>query len=487
MERVKKNSREKISFGLFIQSVSDAVCKGAILLVLLVASLILILFMPFVIKKEIIFEMPLTGLTILNILSFGGEYGYNFSGTVYMFQLPGIVPVVYLISLIFILISVGMVVWFNFIRRQDKKWIGYMFFVMALYFAAVFMVFISLETPQTDIYGETVPMRQSYNPSSCLLILTLIYAFSGLMQVTMKLARLRRIKRFWFIYLMLIPGLLYIAVFEIYPLFLQIVMAFKDYKLATGVWGSEWIGLGNLEQIFSDRNIYGAILNTFYLSFLFMLTGIFPSLIFALMLFEMKSDRTRKVVQTISYLPHFFSWVIIYAIVYAFLGTQGIVNSVLEKLGLGSVNFLMSKGWFIPILLITDIWKGMGWGTIIFLAALSGVDPSLYDAAAVDGAGPIRKLFNITLPSIAPVFMFILIMNIGNLLKGANGEQLLMFASSVTKRDATTIGTWLYWEGLKKTQFGLGAAMSFFQSVVGLIMVLGANQLSKKLIGRSII
>lgn len=288
-------------------------------------------------------------------------------------------------------------------------------------------------------------------------------------------------------YLILTPPMIYILIFEVYPLFLQVVLAFKDYRLDRGIWGSQWVGIQNFVHIFSDPTVYGAILNTFYLSFLFMLTGAFPSLVFAIMLFEIKSNTVRKVTQSISYIPHFFSWVIIYAIVYALLGNTGVVNSIIVKLGLDRIAFFTDKNAFIPMILITDLWKGLGWGTIIFLAALSGVDQSLYDAAAVDGAGPMRKLFSVTIPAILPVFLFILIMNIGNLLKGVNGEQLLLFSTPVTKDQATVIGTWLYWEGLSGMQYGLGSAMSFFQSFVGLFMVLGCNYLSKKWIGRSII
>lgn len=189
--------------------------------------------------------------------------------------------------------------------------------------------------------------------------------------------------------------------------------------------------------------------------------------------------RAKKVVQTVVYIPHFFSWVIIYAITYAFLNEEGLLSTWLGT----SSSILTDSDWFIPIVIITNIWKELGWGTILYLAALSSVPPELYEAAKLDGAGPWQRVWRITLPSILPIVMYLLIINLGQILKNAGGEQLLLFANAVTKPQAMVIDTWLYWESLGELKYSLGAAMSFFQAAVGMVLVFGCNRLSKKTTG----
>ena len=277
-----------------------------------------------------------------------------------------------------------------------------------------------------------------------------------------------------------------IFIFSLYPILLQTILSFKNYKIDNGIWKSDWVGLANFNLIFTDQQMLHLLKNTIFISCCRMFLGIVPPLILAILLFDMAMPRFRKILQTIIYIPHFFSWVIIFAIAYAFVNQEGIINNILVSLGYDRVTFFNNDDVFYPLIFITDIWKELGWGTILFLAALSGVDPNLYEAASVDGAGAMDKLFKITLPSIAPTITFVSIMAVGNVLKGAGGEQLLLFGTD-QMQSAQTIDTWVIWQGLKGLQYGLSAAVSFFQSVVGIVLVLLCNKFSKKFANMGII
>ena len=215
---------------------------------------------------------------------------------------------------------------------------------------------------------------------------------------------------------------------------------------------------------------------TIYISVLRLIVGIIPPLILSVCLYDLKSSKMRSVFQNIVYIPHFFSWVVVYAITYSLLSPEGLMNSVFGT----SVDYMVSKKYFLTIVIVTSIWKELGWGTILYLAALSGVDTSLFEAAKIDGAKPLQRVVHITLPSIRNTIVFLTVMSLGNILKGAGGEQLLLFYSATTKDQALVIDTWLVWYGMKELQYSLGAAMSFFQSAIGMIMVLGCNYISKK-------
>ena len=204
--------------------------------------------------------------------------------------------------------------------------------------------------------------------------------------------------------------------------------------------------------------------NTLYISLLKLIGATVPPLLLSIFLYDMRMMRAKKVVQTIVYIPHFFSWVIIYAITYAFLNEEGLLSTWLGT----SSSILTDPDWFIFIVVLTNIWKELGWGTILYLAALSSVPPELYEAAKLDGAGPWQRVWRITLPSILPIVMYLLIINLGQILKNAGGEQLLLFANAVTKPKAMVIDTWLYWSSLGELKYSLGAAMSFFQAAVGM-------------------
>ncbi len=289
------------------------------------------------------------------------------------------------------------------------------------------------------------------------------------------------LKKYWFIYLLILPGILSTLIYSYGPMILQAVLAFTDYKFADGIFGSEFVGFGNFVRLFTQLPEFGRLVdNTVVISLLSFVCGFFPSLILAIMLFDLSSDRLRKVSQTIVYIPYFFSWVIVYGLSYGLLSNTGILNSVIVALGGESVAFLMEPKYIRTILMVTSIWKGVGWGTIIYLAAMQGIDTNLYDVAKLDGCGPIRRTFVVTLPGIKNIMVFLLVLALGGLLSGGNTEQILLFYSPATYSKADTIGTWLYRIGLRQFEYSLGAAMSFLQSTIGMILVLVANRIAVK-------
>jgi len=296
----------------------------------------------------------------------------------------------------------------------------------------------------------------------------------------------RRVAAHKTLYLLFLPVLLYYALIRYWPIGLAWIVAFKDLKLGAGVWGSKWIGLENFRIIFSDPQLVKVLRNTVEISLLRIVFGFVPPIVLAVMFHDLASRWFKKVTQTIVYIPHFFSWVIVYGIVFAMFSTgTGLINNVLEAIGFPRKEFLLDQDWFRPILIGSAIWKEIGWGTIIYLAALATVDPQLYEAAAIDGAGPLRRVYHITLPGLSSVIIFLICLQLGTVLY-AGGEQILLFYNQAVLDKADVVDTWIYRESLGRMQFSIGTAMGLFQSFVGMILVLATNALSKKIAGRSI-
>ena len=197
----------------------------------------------------------------------------------------------------------------------------------------------------------------------------------------------------------------------------------------------------------------------------------------------MTNERFRRISQSILYIPHFFSWVVIYGIVLVLFQKEGYINGVRAAMGLPAKEYLMLKEYFLPLLIGTGLWKELGWSTIIYLAALTGINPELYEVAKIDGAGPIRRIVAITLPGILPVIVFVLTMNLGSLLSAAGTEQILLFYSPSNYSISDVIGTWVYRQGLGSMKYGLSAAVSVIESTVGLALVLLCNRLAIRLAG----
>ena len=293
-------------------------------------------------------------------------------------------------------------------------------------------------------------------------------------------SRIRKIKLYRWCYVMFLPVLAYLLVFRYWPLISQFVLACVDYNLGKGIFGSKFVGLANFQRMFTSRNFWNIVWNTVAIAGLKILWGFLPPIVLAVFLNDMLSRRYRKISQTIVYIPHFLSWIIVYGVAYAFLSQGfGILNDWLEFFGLKRQNFLVSSGAFRSIIVITHLWKTMGWGTIIYLAALSGVDVALYEAASIDGANVWQRLRHITLPSIKPVVVFVLTLSLGSILT-SGFEQVLLFQTTATYSVSDTLETWTYRRGLIDMEFSFATAVGLVQSIVGLVMVLTSNVLSKK-------
>lgn len=288
------------------------------------------------------------------------------------------------------------------------------------------------------------------------------------------------LKRDLQLYLMVLVPIFFVVLFKYAPMF-GIVIAFKDYKIAKGFWGSEWVGFEVFLDMFAKRDFLRAVRNTLILNILDLILSFTAPIVLALLLNEIKSVKMKRVNQTLLYLPHFLSWVIIGAIAYQLLSVgNGIVNNIIEGLGGTRIPFLQSDThWLISYLLI-GVWQSMGWGTIIYLAAISSINPELYEAATVDGANRWRKMWNVTLPGIRVTIVTLLIMNLGRLM-GGSFERIYAMANKATTEYTTTIEVLVYRWGIEGGNFSRATALGLFQAVIGLILVLLADRVAKKL------
>ncbi len=286
-------------------------------------------------------------------------------------------------------------------------------------------------------------------------------------------------KREWQIYVLLLPTILWFALFLYKPMYgLQI--AFKDYSIFRGIDGSPWIGFEHFRTLFENDQFLRAIRNTVIISFFTLLFGFPAPIILALMFNEILSQTYKRAAQTIVYLPHFISTVIIAGIVItAFSPSAGIVNTVLEWLGMDPVYFLTKPEWFRPIFIGSGIWQEAGFQSIVYLAAIAGVNPSLYESAVVDGASRWQMVWKVTLPSILPTIIIMLIIRIGNLLE-VGFELIILLYQPATYETADVINTFIYRQGLQQGQYDLAAAAGLFNAVVAFVLVMTANTISKR-------
>lgn len=290
----------------------------------------------------------------------------------------------------------------------------------------------------------------------------------------------RRLWRNKLLYLMILPGFIYFLIFKYVPMF-GLVISFQDYKPFKGILGSEWVGFKHFERLFTQPDFWNILSNTLILFGMNLLFYFPVPIILALMLNEVRISFFKKFFQTLVYLPHFMSWVIIVSISYVMLTMDGgIINELLAYLGFGKINFLLSPEWFRPTYIIQVIWREAGWGTIIYLAAIASVDPQLYEAARMDGAGRLRQIWHITLPAIRSVIIVLLILKIGDVLE-LGFEHVYLLLNSMNREVAEIIDTYVYTAGLRQMQFSYSSAVGFFKSLVGLVLVMMANRLSKKM------
>lgn len=298
------------------------------------------------------------------------------------------------------------------------------------------------------------------------------------------------LRQHWVLYLMLIPGLFFLFIYKLLPLWgLQI--AFKNYKIfaAETPWkaitASEWVGLRHFKKLFASSQFAKVLRNTLEINFLKIL-WLFPiPILCAILLNEIRNAFYRKLCQTMIYVPYFFSWVLIFGIFYSLLGSYGIVNSLITSLGGERINFFGDQSIFRSVLVFTEGWKEVGYNTVIYLAAITGIDVTLYEAAKVDGANKFRQIWNITLPGLLPTIVLMLILKVGYILT-TGFEQVLVFYSAPVYDVADIIETYVYRIGLGQADFSLATALGLFNAVVAFILIVGANTVSKKTLGRSI-
>jgi putative aldouronate transport system permease protein len=291
---------------------------------------------------------------------------------------------------------------------------------------------------------------------------------------------MKRVLRNQYMYLMVLPGLVYFIIFKYIPMW-GLVISFQDYLPYKGFAGSEWVGLKHFNQLFSNPDFWSIFRNTIVL-FAYNIVFYFPvPIVLAIMLNEVRNAFFKRFVQTIIYIPHFLSWVIIVSISYVMLTMDsGIINQLLVYYGLPKINFLLNDKWFHPIYIIQVIWREAGWGTIVYLAAIAAVDPQLYEAARMDGAGRFRQIWHVTLPSIRTVIVVLMILRIGNVLD-LSFEHVYLLLNSMNRNLAEILDTYVYTVGLKQGQFSFSTAVGFFKSFIGLILVVLSNKLAKKL------
>lgn len=295
---------------------------------------------------------------------------------------------------------------------------------------------------------------------------------------TGKRRRLRPIHRDWHLYLLILPGLLYFLVYKYLPMF-GLVMAFQDFSPFLGFFDSPWVGLKHFQTMFEDEEAIRVIWNTLEISLLQILFAFPLPIILALMINELRNAVYKRLIQSMVYLPHFLSWVVVVGIFVVFLKSDGIVNQFLQALGIGQIPFLTSPEWFKPLIVFQVIWKESGWGTIIILAALAGVNPQLYEAAVIDGANRWQQMWHITLPAIRSTIVILLILRLGSVMD-TGFEQIFLMLNPFTMEVGNVLDTYVYFKGIQQGDISFATAVGLFKGAVGLILVVIANRLAKR-------
>ncbi|MBB6730845.1 ABC transporter permease [Cohnella zeiphila] len=281
------------------------------------------------------------------------------------------------------------------------------------------------------------------------------------------------------LFIMLIPGVLFYVIFRYFPMG-GLVIAFKNYNFHDGILSSPWVGLKNFELLFQSKATLQIIWNTLTLSVLNLIFGFPAPIIIAIALNEIRRNWLKRWIQTIIYLPHFLSWVIVAGLILTLFSIDGgTLNKLLGQWGMEPVPFLYRADSWIAIFIGSGMWKEMGFGAIIYLAALSAIDPSLYESAALDGAGKLRRIWHITLPGLRPTIVLLLILGMGRLME-VGFDQVYNLQNPTVLEKAEVISTYVYKVGLQHAQFSLTTAMGLFESFVGLVLVLSANALARK-------
>ncbi|WP_429144106.1 ABC transporter permease [Anaerotaenia torta] len=291
----------------------------------------------------------------------------------------------------------------------------------------------------------------------------------------------KRIVKYKALIIMMLPAMVFFAVFCYTPMY-GVVLAFKDYSISKGIMGSDWIGLYYFNRLFSSSRFWEVIQNTLIISILKLVIGFFPPIIFALLLNEIQTKWFKKLTQTASYLPYFISWIVMAGIIREIFSANGVINQLVTSFGGQAQIWLSKKDYFRTILVSTDIWKGFGWGSIIYISAITSIDTQLYEAASLDGAGRFQKILRITLPCLIPVITINLILAMGGVLN-AGFDQIFNLSNASVKSVADIIDTYVYELGIQKRDYSLSTAVGLFKSVIAMFLVVSTNFVAKKING----
>jgi putative aldouronate transport system permease protein len=294
----------------------------------------------------------------------------------------------------------------------------------------------------------------------------------------------RSLRRDWQLYSLAVLPLLFFAVFRYLPM-IGNVIAFRRYEPGGALFGEEWVGLHYFRMFLADPTFWQVFTNTLVLGALTLLFTFPLPIVLALLLNEVRTRLLKRFVQTVSYLPHFLSIVVVAAILYQTLSADGIANQALKALGHAPIEFLQQPGWFRPIYVGSEVWQTVGWGTILYLAALTTIDPDLYEAARVDGASRWRQTWHVTLPGLRPTMMVLLTLNTGTFM-AIGFEKILLLYNPLTYPTADVISTYLYRVGVVSGAFSYAAAIGLLESVIGLVLVFSTNFVSRRTMGVSL-
>lgn len=290
---------------------------------------------------------------------------------------------------------------------------------------------------------------------------------------------LRHVRKEWKLYSFLIIPILYYIIFKYIPIFGNII-AFRRYRGGSNIFGDYWVGFRYFEQFLKDPEFWRAFANTLRLSLSYLAVRFPVTLIFALLINEIRRKKWKKTVQTISYLPHFISLVVVCGMIKELLALNGPINQLIASIGGEKISFLSEPSWFDFIYIASGVWQALGWGTILYLAAMTGINTELYEAASMDGAGRLKQAIHVTIPGIMPTIMTLLIMDIGGIITSNNMQKILLLSNPMTQSKADIIGTMVYRIGLVGGNFSYASAVGLFEGVIGLILVTSANFLSRK-------
>lgn len=290
----------------------------------------------------------------------------------------------------------------------------------------------------------------------------------------------KNIKQHWQIYLLILPALIFVIIFSYVPMY-GVQLAFKEFSAKKGILHSDWIGFDNFTRFFRSYNFSTLLTNTLGISVMDIVVGFPVPIVFALLVNEINHKFFKKSIQLITYAPHFISTVVIVGMLNIFFQQEvGLVNLLLEKVGIGQVPFMASNEWFKTMYIGSGIWQGMGWGSIIYIASLSGVDPELHEAARIDGASKLQRILHINIPWLIPTIVILLILRCGNIMN-VGFEKVLLMQNSLNMGKGDVISTYVYRVGLQQSDFSFGTAVGLFNSVVNCVLLISVNKVAKKI------